>query len=232
MKPMLVWKVGRTEDGARATEAHTGASFISGDVWDKLLARCGAIGIDSQEEMVDTVKAISLLPPPRGYNLGLYAVTGGHSTDMANVFSTNGFKIPALTDSSYEELRSFYNMIGGNYVNPIQQAPPEHFERIAQILSKDANVDIVALEMQAQQLVKDKDFLEDRVRIYKEARDVSSKPVIACINDGYPRMDQSDLESITQRFAEEKIAVFYSFRSAAKALRNLTDYYVVNNLVD
>ncbi|MCH2525224.1 MAG: CoA-binding protein [Dehalococcoidia bacterium] len=230
-KPMLVWKVGLTEDSARATEAHTGTSFIREDVWHKLLARCGAIGINSQDEMVDTVKAISLLPEPTGYNVGLYAVTGGHSTDMANVFSKNGFKIPALTESSYEELRSFYNMIGGNYVNPIQQAPPEHFERIAQILSKDGNIDIVALEMQAQQLVKDKDFLKDRVRILKEARDVSNKPVVACIADGYPRMDQKDLEFITKSFADENIVAFYSFRSAAEALKNLADYYVINRFV-
>ena len=123
-------------------------------------------------------------------------------------------------------------MIGGNYVNPIQQAPPEHFERIAQILSKDGNVDIVALEMQAQQLVKDGDFLKDRVRILKEARDASKKPVVACIADGYPRMDQKDMEFITKSFAEENIVAFYSFRSAAEALRNLADYYVVNSLVD
>ena len=135
-KPVLVWKVGLTEDAARATEAHTGTSFIREDLWQSLLARCGAISIESQEEMIDTVKALELVRPFTGFNVGLYANTGGHSTDMANVFSKNGFKIVPLTESSYEDLRSFYNMIGGNYVNPIQQAPAEHHERIIKILSR------------------------------------------------------------------------------------------------
>lgn len=229
--PMLVWKVGLTEDAARATEAHTGTSFIREDLWHSLMARCGAIHIESQSEMIDTAKALTLVPPVTGYNVGLYASTGGHSTDMANVFSKSGFKVVPLTERSYDELRSFYREVGGNYVNPIQQAPPEHFERIAQILSRDENVDLVALEIQGGMLGRDQEFLDDRVRILKEAQASSQKPIVACVNDGYPRMDQAPLEAITQRFSEEGIAAMHSFPSAAKALRNVVDYHTARSFL-
>ena len=230
-KPVLVWKVGLTEDAARATEAHTGSAFIQAQLWEALMARCGAIPIESQDEMINTAKALTLIPPSTGFNVGLYASTGGHSTDMANVFSKNGFKIVALTDSSYQELGSFFNLIGGNYVNPIQQAPPEHFERIAQILSRDANVDLVALELSGNRLGTNQEFLDDRVRILKETQASTPKPVVACIFDGYPRLDQDTLESITKRFAQEGIAAFHSFQSAATALRNALNYYALRGLV-
>ena len=231
-KPVLVWKVGLTEDAARATEAHTGTSFIREDLWQSLLARCGAISIESQEEMIDTVKALELVRPFTGFNVGLYANTGGHSTDMANVFSKNGFKIVPLTESSYEDLRSFYNMIGGNYVNPIQQAPAEHHERIIKILSQDDNVDAVVIELQVNRLVAEPDFLDDRIRIFKETQASSPKPVAAIVTNAYPKLDPATEEGINKRFSQEGIPAFPSFLSAARAMRKVAGYYTLQKYLD
>jgi acyl-CoA synthetase (NDP forming) len=227
IKPVLIWKVGLTEDAARATEAHTGTSFIREDLWRSLLTRCGAVLIESQEEMIDTAKALSLIPGATGHRVGLYASTGGHSTDMANVFSKNGFKVVPLTERSYDELRSFYNMIGGNYVNPIQQAPAEHFERIVNILSQDENLDLVALEVPSNRLATNKEFFDDRIRIFKEAQANSSKPIVAVASTGYPRLDPAVEEAMNQRFTHEGILAFPSFLSAARALNKVVEYYTV-----
>jgi acyl-CoA synthetase (NDP forming) len=227
-KPVLVWKVGLTEDSARATEAHTGTSFIQEELWNALISRCGAIPIDGQMDLIDTAKALSLISSARGYRVGLYASTGGHSTDMANVFSKNGFRIPALTERSYEELRSFYNLIGGNYVNPIQQAPPEHFERIVNILAKDDNVDMVIAEVPSNRMASDKEFFDDRIRIFKEAQASSPKPIIAMATIGFPRMDPTVEEAMNQRFSQEGILSFSNFLSGAKAMKKVVDYHTLN----
>lgn len=232
VKPVLVWKVGLSEDSARATAAHTGTSFIKEDLWNALLTRCGALAIESQEELIDTAKALGLIAGVTGDRMGLYASTGGHSTDMANVFSKLGFKIPALTESSYEELRSFYNMIGGNYVNPIQQAPPEHFERIVKILSQDDNVDLVALEVPGNRLATDDAFFEDRIRIFKEAQANSPKPIIAVATTGYPRLDPAKEEAMNKRFTQEGIPSFTTFVGAARALKKVVEYHTIRRYVD
>ena len=231
-KPVLVWKVGLTDDAARATEAHTGTSFIQEELWNALLIRCGAIPIESQMDMIDTAKALSLMPSAHGYRVGLYASTGGHSTDMANVFSKNGFKIVPLTERSYEELRSFYNMIGGNYVNPIQQAPAEHFERIVNILIKDENVDLVAAEVPGNRLATDEKLFDDRIRIFKEAQASSPKPIIAIATTGYPRLDPAVEEAMNKKFTQEGILSFPSFLSGARALKKVVDYHTLNGYMD
>ncbi|MQF48898.1 hypothetical protein FIM08_03250 [SAR202 cluster bacterium AC-647-N09_OGT_505m] len=231
-KPVLVWKVGLTEDAARATQAHSGSSFMEEDLWNALVNRCGAIPIEGQMEMIDTAKALSILDSAYGNRVGLYASTGGHSTDMANVFAKNGFKIPPLTERSYEELRSFFNMIGGNYVNPIQQAPPEHFERIVNILSKDDNVDIVVAEVPSNRFANDKEFFEDRIRIFKEAQANSPKPIVAMATTGYPRMDPKVEEAMNQRFTSEGILSFTSFLSGARALKKVVAYHTANGYLE
>ena len=227
-KPVLVWKVGQTEDAARATQAHTGTSYIQETLWNNLLIRCGAIPVESQDEMIDTVKALSLMPTASGHNVGLYASTGGHSTDMANVFSKNGFKVVPLTGPSYEELSSFLNLIGRNFVNPIQQAPPEHFERIVDILCRDENVDLVALEIPARRLTTDEKFFDDRVRILKEAQKSSPKPIVTIASNGYPKLEPGAEEAMNKRFTREGILAFPSFLSGARALRTVVDRNILN----
>jgi acyl-CoA synthetase (NDP forming) len=225
-KPILVWKVGKTEDAARATAAHTGTPYIRQDIWNALLTRCGAIPIESQEEMIDVVKTFSAIPPVAGYNVGLLAGSGGHSTDMANVFSLAGFNVAPLTERSYEEMGSFFNMIGGNYVNPVQGTPAHH-DRIIDILSKDENLDLVVVELSGSRLASDPEFFDERVRIVKDAQAESNKPVAVIVYTTIPRLEPSAREAIDKRFAHEGIPAFHSFQSGARALRSVVDYYAL-----
>ena len=225
-KPVLVWKVGKTEDAARATAAHTGTPYIRQDIWNALLTRCGAIPIESQEEMIDVVKTLSVISPVAGYNVGLLAGSGGHSTDMANVFSLAGFKVAPLTERSYEEFGSFFNMIGGNYVNPVQGSPA-HQDRIVNILSKDENLDLVVVEVSGPRLGSDSEFFDERVRIVKDAQAESGKPIAVIVYTSFPRLEPAAREAIDKRFAHEGIPAFHGFQSGARALSSVVDYYVL-----
>ena len=230
-KPVLVWKVGKTEDSARATAAHTGTPYIREDIWDSLINRCGAIQIESQDEMIDVVKSLAHLGPIGGYNIGLLAGSGGHSTDMANVFSKSGFKVAQLTERSYQEMGSFFNMIGGNYVNPIQGSR-EHHNRIIDILSKDENLDIVVVELAGNTLNTNSKFFDERIEIIKQAQVESKKPIAVIVYPSYPRLEPSAREAIDKRFNQEGIPAFHSFASGAKALRKSVDNYVLNKYLE
>ena len=76
-KPVVIWKGGETEEGARATASHTGALAESGIVWQTVIKQCGAIKVDSLEEMIDTVKALLYVKPIKGTGVGLIAMSGG-----------------------------------------------------------------------------------------------------------------------------------------------------------
>ena len=54
-----------------------------------------------------------------GRRMGLVAMTGGQSVVITDTFATAGLEIPALSESSYDELKTFFNIIGGSYRNPL-----------------------------------------------------------------------------------------------------------------
>ena len=223
-KPVIIWKVGQTEDAARAVEAHTGSFNLRQELWDSLVLKCGAMQVDSLEEMIDTAKAIFMLPPAIGVNVGLYALSGGHSTEMANVFSKRGFKIAPFTERSHQELASFLSLIGGNYVNPIQVAG-ENFDRILDVLSRDENLDVVAVELAAGRLSQSQEFFDSRVQAIKAFQANSSKPIIIVLTTSMPRVDTSGLDTIDTRFHQEGIPSFYGFDSGARAMKQVIDYH-------
>ena len=231
-KPVLVWKVGQTEDSARATSAHTGTPYLRQDLWDRLMHKAGAIPVDSLEEMIDTAKALAMLPPSFNTNIGILAASGGHSTEMANVFSKEGFRVVPLTQKSYDRLGEFFNLIGGNYVNPIQGSS-DRFSDIVEILGDDDNLDVVAVEVGAGRLLTRKEAndpwligdsqIENVIETFNKFKENSSKTLICVVTTSFPRVDSSVMESIDKRFTDAGIPIFYSFQRAARSLKHVVD---------
>jgi acetyltransferase len=225
-KPVLVWKMGQTEDAARATEAHTGTPYLRAELWDQLMARSGATAVNSVEELIDTAKALTMLRPATGTKLGILAATGGHSTEMANVFSKQGFRCVPLTDRSYERLASFFNLIGGNYVNPIQGSG-DRFGDIVEILAEDENLDVVTVELSASRLVADEAYLNERIAILQKFQRESSKALLTIVTTSFPRVESSSLEALDKKFSAAGIPIFYTFQRGAQALKNAVAWHSV-----
>ncbi len=76
-KPLVVIKGGRSRAGRRATLSHTGSMAGEDAVYDAVLRQCGAIRVETVEEMFDLCKGFANLPPvePRGETLRLAIVT-------------------------------------------------------------------------------------------------------------------------------------------------------------
>ena len=194
--------------------------------------KAGAISVDSLEEMIDTAKALAMLPPSFNTNIGILAASGGLSTEMANVFSKEGFRVVPLTQKSYDRLGEFFNLIGGNYVNPIQGSS-DRFSDIVEILGDDDNLDVVAVEVGAGRLLTRKEAndpwligdsqIENVIETFNKFKENSSKTLICVVTTSFPRVDSSVMESIDKRFTDACIPIFYSFQRAARSLKHVVD---------
>jgi acyl-CoA synthetase (NDP forming) len=86
--------------------------------------------------------------------MGLVAMTGGQSVVITDTFASAGLEVPALSPESYAELKSFFNIIGGSYRNPLDAGgtigmghDQGNLDRILDILERDPAIDAIVLEI-------------------------------------------------------------------------------------
>jgi len=228
-KPVVIWKGGETEEGERAVASHTGSLAGSQAIWDIAVRQCGAVKVSSMEELVDTLKALLYLPPVRGNKVGIAGGSGGQSVAIADAFAKAGLKVPLLTQESYEELATFFSLVGAGYRNPIDLGSNRTEERrIMEILERDTNIDNLVLLTGARWGIIETPKSDFDLMDYIKQK--SSKPVMAVVAFSTPEEMQSTGEA-TQQFQERGVPAFPSIERGTLALRNALDYYSFKNSV-
>ena len=229
-KPLLVWKGGRGEEGYRAISSHTGSLTSTPILWDGLVKQCGAIRIDNLDEMIDCMKAILYVNPPQGTRVALVAQSGGQSVVIADAFTRAGLTAPLLSQSSYQQFASFFNPIGGTYLNPLDtswHAPSiKDSIRILDILSTDTNVDSLVAELSLPFLSQIWDFyppyLDDLVIALADFKSRCSKAFLVVVSAG--QLEEQAL-TVRNKLMDKGVPSFSSFDRAARALAKVAEYY-------
>ncbi|MEK7778047.1 MAG: hypothetical protein AAB303_05420, partial [Chloroflexota bacterium] len=108
--------------------------------------------------------------------------------------------------------------------DPIQ-AFGENFDRIVDVLGRDENIDVVAVEVSTGRLSQNPEMLEGRIKAFKAFQASSTKPIIAVLSSSMPKADSTTLESMERRFSQEGIPAFLGFERGARALKNVVDYH-------
>jgi acyl-CoA synthetase (NDP forming) len=227
-KPVVIWKGGRTEGGSRAIASHTGSLAVPQGIWESAMKQFGAVPVKNIEELIDTIKILLYLEPTKGNRVGLTGGSGGQSVAITDAFTEEGLDVPRLTKTSYDELISFYNVIGGGYGNPIDTGNTNRTElnRIMHILERDANIDNIVLLMGLRMGdTSDIDKIQGGTESVIELRKHSRKPVLAAINTTFLPGGPQEVRRIMEKLQAGGVPAFSSIERAARALKNAVYYY-------
>jgi acyl-CoA synthetase (NDP forming) len=166
--------------------------------------------------------------------MGLVAMTGGQSVVITDTFATAGLEIPTLSDSSYDELKSFFNVIGGSYRNPLDAGGTimggavnsGNLARILSILDRDSLIDAIVLEigtgLRAQRWATHEDELTGLLDRVAEFNRNTIKPFCVIL---HPAHVETIVARAKQLARERGLVVFDSFERSAAALRVAYDYW-------
>ncbi len=231
-KPVVVWKGGRTGGGERAIASHTGSLAIPQAIWDVAVRQCGAISVANLQELIDTLKALLYLSPVRGNRVGIAGGSGGQSVAIADAFAEAGLEVPLLTRESYDELATFWSLIGGGYPNPIDTGNVNRREmrRIVEILERDANIDNLVLIMMVRVGFRTPEEFEDDIRLVVNIRERTLKPVMVVLVSFDP-VEMQQAGDIARKFQNGGVPAFVTVEQGARALRNALDYYSLNSSI-
>jgi acetate---CoA ligase (ADP-forming) len=154
-KPIVVLKVGRSENARQAALAHTGSQAGRPEIVEALLRESGIVRVESLNEMIDT---LALLPAVRafrrpGWRTAVLTGLGGESGRAADAAEGEGIELPALSDRSIAAMRAVMPDFG-NPRNPLDGTGAMYenaaiFPRLVDALLADEAVDVLAVNLRA-----------------------------------------------------------------------------------
>ena len=96
-KPIVVIKVGRTAEAARAAASHTGSMTGSDAVLDAVLKRIGVMRVDTIEELFDVSEVLAKQPLPAGPALAIVTNAGGPGALATDAVVRHGGRVAELS---------------------------------------------------------------------------------------------------------------------------------------
>jgi acyl-CoA synthetase (NDP forming) len=147
-KPIILWKGGLSEQGARAAASHTGALAGSAEIWRAMFRQTGIINVTSVAEVVDCAVAFHYLPLPKGPRVGIIGGQGGTGVGTADNCLAFGLELPRLSDRTVSRLREVLPPIGTSVGNPTDTGvasllDPELYAKAIEIVADDEGIDMI-----------------------------------------------------------------------------------------
>ncbi len=236
-KPLLIWKGGRTGAGAEAAASHTGSLAGSYEIWDAAIKQCGAIKVESLEEMVDTVIGLHHLPGLTGNRVaiigGVYRGGGGFSVSASDACVSAGLDVPEITQKTRDEIIQYVNPAGAILRNPIDigpRGPQGRLPKIIEAVCDDPNIDLViadptfltsGMSDAKSRLVNSVVELADTLA---EIRKRKNKPIVNIFSKHLDPDMQGDL---MRSHTEAQIPVYPTLERAAAAINNVIRYFKI-----
>lgn len=156
-KPVVVLKIGATEQGQAAAASHTGALTGSDAVFDAVFRRHGVLRVRSFEDLLNVGHAAALLGPqrlPTTTDVTLVAASGGFGIMMADAMVEAGMTLPDLGEDTQAQIREAVPTAGTR--NPVDasaqmSARPDILLKMLSALVSDPNgstlVQLLALSL-------------------------------------------------------------------------------------
>lgn len=226
IKPVVVWKGGRTDAGAAAARSHTGSLASSAPLWAAMLRQAGAIEARNLEELADCLLLLQHLGPLQLRNVavigGLADGGGGISVSGSDACNENGLAVPPLQQSTKDRLFQLIGAVGSILRNPVDVSPAQ-FRGLAtlceaiSVTASDDGIEAILLQ-------EDVDIMHSFLGV-AETNEInkyllrlpveSGKPLIMILSVGSTEEQRVAVES---QFLAAGVPVFPTMARAARAL--------------
>jgi acetate---CoA ligase (ADP-forming) subunit alpha len=147
-KPILAWKCGASEAGARAAASHTGAMAGAHPIWKGVFNGSGIIEINSLEEALDCLYMFDSQPLPRGNRVAVVTGPGGPAVGAVDTCFEFGLEVPRLHKETEERIKKIIPPFGSSPQNPVDLSiaaieMPEMYGDVIRLIDKDDNIDMI-----------------------------------------------------------------------------------------
>jgi acetate---CoA ligase (ADP-forming) len=105
-KPVVAFKVGRSESGTRSAASHTGALAGSDAAYDAMFRQFGVIRAERYSDLLDIPLMLSPGHVLKGQRLAIITSTGGSASLLADAAGVRGFETPPPDEATAAKLKA------------------------------------------------------------------------------------------------------------------------------
>lgn len=148
--PVVAYKAGRGEVGAKVTAAHTGSLAGDNRVYSAIMAQHGVVQVDTIEDLVTTSGLLDAYGELPGHRVGFVTASGAMCGVIGDVSEENGLALPELDESTVRALREGGLPDFATAQNPLDTTGyltinPAIMPMSQEAVARDPNVDILVV---------------------------------------------------------------------------------------
>lgn len=187
-KPVVAFKVGRSESGARSAVSHTGALAGSDAAYDSMFRQFGVIRAERYSDLLDIPLALSRARALKGNRVAIITSTGGLASLLADAAGVVGLETPPPDEATAEKLKAL--AIDGATLdrNPIDVTlagvKSDTFRTILSLVTASPSYDAVAVVLGSSAL-REPETVGGPLREWAAASD---KPVVGFVSPDAPQL--------------------------------------------
>ncbi|MGV8059762.1 MAG: acetate--CoA ligase family protein [Smithellaceae bacterium] len=119
VKPVIIYKAGKTPEAARAASSHTGALAGRKEIFEGVFRQAGVIQSPNMELLLPLAHAIIEKPPLRGNRVGIITIGGSWGVALTDALGEEGLNVPELSSGLQEKIRALGMPDRASTKNPV-----------------------------------------------------------------------------------------------------------------
>jgi acetyl coenzyme A synthetase (ADP forming)-like protein len=228
-KPIIVYKAGRTGQGARATMSHTASIAGSDEIFEAMCRQTGMMRTYDVSHAFDLAESLSKQPLPKGNRVAIVSAGGGHCVVTTDACGSLGLDVPELDEETVRALEPYLLPHAPPPKNPIDLAADPRPMTIANIvlrLAQNPLVDGIITMAPVKIRSNNPEFVRELLLAAETLSNIPrqyGKPLIATAIRG-------SMQGVAFELMKERGIPFYEFpEEAARAMFGLYRYAQVRS---
>ena len=215
-KPVVLFKAGITEAGARAASSHTGALAGADRAYEAAFKQAGVIRATSLSELFDLAVVFASLPLPAGNRIAIVTNAGGPGIIAADACEGGPMRLADLSELTVNTLKRVLPPSASlhNPVDVIGDATADRYQAALEAVAADPGVDGL-LALATPQAMTD---MEKFAQAVVEVGRLSGKPILPAF------MGEASVREAALVFRRAGLLSFPFPDEAVKALEGMVRY--------
>jgi acetyltransferase len=215
-KPIIVLKVGRSQEGAKAALFHTGSITGNNQIFDAIFKRAGVLRVGSIAELFDCAKNLSMQRRPTGNRLVIVTNAGGPGVIATDALMDQRGTLAELAPETLrfldENMPPFWSR--ANPIDMLADADALRYGKAVKACLRDPNVDGILAILTPQAMTDAAAIARELVGIAKGAY----KTVLASF------MGEDDVAEGRRILVQGKIPAYEKPEDAVRSFLNMVEY--------